>query len=1014
MGVLIAALVIALVVTLVVKFGSRPVISTDQAIAILVSEIVEPATEYENISAFMLSEPLQKGDVVTSESGEDYPIDTSTWFVFIDDEPLAFFAHDCRYVFIDGRTGSYEIIDETWPPEINDLSMWDTQNLGRGDIIDLWSILDSPAPIAGDTGAAPTGDYGDAPDGQPDLYYGINGTFPTVYNTTNSHFGRPGGHTLNVGEETLGIGVSAEVDATDPADPDGVPNLVDADSDERVFVIVQGTQARLVFTVSVAPNAPNVTRYANALIDFDQSGNWTAGALGPEWVVVNLEVDVAPGSSETVITPPFPWGNQSVLPSPVWIRLLLAREEVDEALFANVGGWDGSGQFAYGEIEDHLVFLTDNPPPPPDGDGDGGGNGNGDGGGNGPPAPGPEKGPCGYDVNYYVLVINCGDTAKHMGQGTPIAQAASSSVASAAQGQGYTSAGNLGPGGSGDSQTSLANIGQAIADLAAQAKCGDHVLIYICGHGGKKSSSKPEGGISIYNSAGGKTGELLTPSALAGMLGGFEACDGEACDTPGCCHVSVVIESCYAGNFNVAGLNDQEHMVVSGSSTDTPAQGTYPGGGVYTEGFVSGLQDSEADSDDPPNGVDPAEAHESADEAVQNHPRSKQGNQQSWSEGDWCDCVCPCSPDVDVEKWVWYDPLEMWVDEIEVPQGQLVTFRLDIESTGTCRNITDLEMIDFLPDCLDYADDAIMFYNGVASGARPPDDTSQTTGGVQLSWDLADIGPLAPGESIAIEYTAYAEYPGPNINEVLVSAHCSYTYTNIVTDEDTATVWVREAAPEDLIGGYLEVTNVESVWSDPYTCESFFDVYVGVVDLTGGTYPVTYVGLYVDGSLYDSWETTDIVVERYVPDIPADCGETIDIELVAMNLVSAEPVTVDTASFTTPSPPPPVPEQVLHVGFEGYAQCTFNQFEECLGCTATISLWAEDISSGDVYPVTDVALWLDGVPAYNSGPISEDFFEYDYEFPAGCGQTIQIEVIAMNLIGLEAIAADSFTTPSHP
>jgi hypothetical protein len=56
-----------------------------------------------------------------------------------------------------------------------------------------------------------------------------------------------------------------------------------------------------------------------------------------------------------------------------------------------------------------------------------------------------------------------------MGQGTPIAQTASSSVASAAQGQGYTSAGNLGPGGAGDSQTSLANIGQAIADLAAQA-----------------------------------------------------------------------------------------------------------------------------------------------------------------------------------------------------------------------------------------------------------------------------------------------------------------------------------------------------------------------------------------------------------------------------------------------------------------------------------------------------------------------------------------------------------------
>ena len=902
LAVLLTALLTALIVALVVRFGSGPAISKDQSIAILVSEIIEPDADYKGISSFMLSEPLQEGDVVTSESGEDYPIDTDTWFVFIDDEPLAFFAHDCRYVFIDGQTGSYDVIDEAWPPAVNNISMWDTQNLGRGNIIEIWSILDSPSPIASGTSDAPEGDYGDAPDGQLDLYNGINGTFPTLYTTTNSHFGRPGGHTLNVSEETLGLNVSAEVDAIDPNDPDGVPNLVDADSDEIIFVIVEGTQAKLVFTVTVASNAPDVTRYANALIDFDQSANWSAGIYGTEWVVVNLEVDVDPGSSETVITPWFPWGNQSVLPSPVWMRLLLAREEVDEALFANVGGWDGSGQFAYGEIEDHLLFLTDNPPPP-DGDGDGNGDGNGNGNGNGPPPPGPEEGPCGYDINYYVLIINCGDTAKHMGQGTPIAQAASSSVASAAQSQGYTSAGNLGPSGAGDSQTSLTNIGQAIADMAAQAKCGDHVLIYICGHGSKKSSKKPEGGISIYNSAGGKTGEVLTPSALASMLGDFDACDGQECGTPGCCHVSVVIESCYAGNFNVPGLNDQENIVVSGSSTDTPAQGIYPGGGVYTAGFVSGLQDSSADTDDPPDGVDPAEAHDSADAAVQNHPRSKKGNQQSWSEGDWCDCVCPCSPDIDVEKWVWYDPFEVWVDEIEVPQGQLVTFRLDVESTGTCRDIVDLEMIDFLPDCLEYANEAILYYNEIPY-YRPPDDISPVAGGLQLTWDLADIGPLAPGDSIAIEYDAIASYPGPNINELLASAHCTYDPSVVVSDEDTATVMVVP------------------------------------------------------------------------PEIPPA-------------------------------------EEVLSVGFEAYAECTFLE-DVCSGCYVTISFWAEDISSGGIYPVTDVVLRLDGVPWFESGSISTGYFEDVVEREADCGQTIEIEIIAMNLIGLEAIAVDSITTPSQP
>jgi len=176
----------------------------------------------------------------------------------------------------------------------------------------------------------------------------VPGSFPTLYNTTNSKFGRPGGHTLNTGEETLGLHVSAEVDATDPNDPDGVPNLVDADSDERMYVILDGSDTNLAFTVTVSSGAPDVTRYANVLIDFDQSGNWSTGSYGVEWVVVNLEVNVAPGSSETIITPAFSWGNQAVRPSPVWMRVLLSRAKVDEALFANVGGWDGSGQFQYG------------------------------------------------------------------------------------------------------------------------------------------------------------------------------------------------------------------------------------------------------------------------------------------------------------------------------------------------------------------------------------------------------------------------------------------------------------------------------------------------------------------------------------------------------------------------------------------------------------------------------------------------------------------------------------------
>ena len=96
-----------------------------------------------------------------------------------------------------------------------------------------------------------------------------------------------------------------------------MPNLVDADSDERVYIITEQQQARLAFTVAVSASAPDITRYANTLIDFNQRGNWSKGAAGVEWVTVNLEVDVAPGSSETIMTTLFAWGKATPLTWPV-------------------------------------------------------------------------------------------------------------------------------------------------------------------------------------------------------------------------------------------------------------------------------------------------------------------------------------------------------------------------------------------------------------------------------------------------------------------------------------------------------------------------------------------------------------------------------------------------------------------------------------------------------------------------------------------------------------------------
>jgi PKD repeat protein len=873
-------------------------IDKDGAIAILVSKIIKPASEYKLISAFMLSQPLQNGDVVTSESGQRYPIDTDTWFVFIDDEPLAFFAHDSRYVFIDAQTGSYDVNNETWPPQVNNLSMWDTQNLGRGHIIELYSVLNSAVPIAGSPSQAPTGDYGDAPDGQ-DAYYGVPGHYPTLFNTTNSQFGRPGGHTLNIGEEMLGVNVSAEVDATDPADPDGVPNLVDADSDERIFVIVEGTQAKLAFTVTIAPNVPDVARYANAVIDFDQSGNWSAGTYGTEWVVVNLGIDIDPGSSETVITPWFAWGNKAMLPSPVWMRLLLARDEVSQSLFANVG-WDGSGQFGYGEVEDYFAFLTDKPslpeytrwPPapkkPP------GGDGKPPPGGGGQP-PGPTKGPCGYDINYYVIIINGGDCSKDLANGTPIVQESVDTMAGLAGEQGYTSMGNLGPG-----NNSLSDIGQAFDQLKANVKCGDYVLIYICGHG------KKDGGIALKD-ANGRTQETLgttdgdgKDNSLEDFLNKIPPCPDEDCTTAGkCCHVTVIMESCYAGNFNTPGVTGQGRTVV-GTSSNTPSWATYPGGGAYTQGFDKDSRDPASDTNQD-GYIDPMEADKTARDAV-NANNSKRGKSQApWSNSQECECKCPCKASIDGEKWVWSDVSQDWVDGIQALPGQPVSFRLEIENDGKCRDIVEPQMTDILPGCLDYDGGATLFYNGQHK-SRPPDEINQGGLGLELVWNLDEIEALSPGEGLAIEYDATAVEPGANVNVLFCSAHCAVDYSNVVSDQDTATVMVVPAQipPEEVLYAWVKVS-VECTCYQP-ECGCIMTVDFKGQDLTGGDYPVTNVVLTANGLVWhNSGPISTVLYQKSIP-MQVGCGQPFTIKVVVTNNIGLQATA--TKSITTPTPCP--------------------------------------------------------------------------------------------------------------
>ena len=248
------------------------------------------------------------------------------------------------------------------------------QIFGRSSVVlGAWTLALFPAiAVATD----PTGDYGDAPDCVNGLY-----RYPTRYATQHSRVGAPGVHHLNLGQETLGIYVSAEAGTHDPFDPDFQSNLgacvplVEADRDGG-FPLT-GTDDGVRFwggypvpnaffgpplwahfcevQVYVDPAAPPGPRYLNILIDANADGEWANRGWINEWPVQNAEINVNPGQ---LITYWVPLGAYPQSFSSTWVRVTLSRTPVDEALFIDHDGWDGSGAFLYGETEDYYYVPT--------------------------------------------------------------------------------------------------------------------------------------------------------------------------------------------------------------------------------------------------------------------------------------------------------------------------------------------------------------------------------------------------------------------------------------------------------------------------------------------------------------------------------------------------------------------------------------------------------------------------------------------------------------------------------
>ena len=216
----------------------------------------------------------------------------------------------------------------------------------------------------------PLGDYGDAPDGLSTEYVfnfepQRDGHFPTLYRTER----QPESvdyvlHRFPEQQAFLGQSVTTEHNALQ------VDRDLDDGWDPNSFVTCSA--AALEVFVTVPESATEDVIYVNALFDWDHDGQWSGSSTCSfdrgerrvsEWGIQNLALHEAPYSLEPGFqgTITLPAVTTGAMPGELWTRLTITTEPVDEGRFTPVlqggQGWNGQGDFEYGETEDYFTCL---------------------------------------------------------------------------------------------------------------------------------------------------------------------------------------------------------------------------------------------------------------------------------------------------------------------------------------------------------------------------------------------------------------------------------------------------------------------------------------------------------------------------------------------------------------------------------------------------------------------------------------------------------------------------------
>ena len=154
----------------------------------------------------------------------------------------------------------------------------------------------------------------------------------------------------------------------------------------------------------------------------------------------------------------------------------------------------------------------------------------------------------------------------------------------------------------------------------------------------------------------------------------------------------------------------------------------------------------------------------------------------------------PPKPAIEVNKTVKDPETGEWVDKITANISDIVRFNCTIHNNGTCCNLTNINVTDTLPESLAYAGNATV--NG------EPQEPNWTADN-QFGWNFT--GPLAPCETIAIEFDAHVIGNDTNCNVQNATAYCEKA-NKWVSDEDTACIYVPPGEPD------LKITNKLETW----------------------------------------------------------------------------------------------------------------------------------------------------------------------------------------------------------